>query len=323
MIALFFNLLFSCFLGMAYAQEIVLYDIEQLTSPDMGFEKAGEAYFSPDGQSISFQAVPAGEKNYQIYTMHLQTKKICKISQGFEACTCSHFRPDGKKIIFSASPERASSHLSSKYKWDFTPYMNIYEANLDGTELTPLTHGAAYHAECAYSPDGGSIVYASNEDGSMNIYVMDSKGENVRQLTHTTGSYNGGPFFSPDGKKIIFRADLQTPDLLQIYMMDFNGTHLVQLTDNGAVNWAPFWHPSGQAIVYTTSIHGHDNYQIYLLNIENGKQYRLTYFPTFNGLPSFNSRGDQLLWTSKRGKDQTSQIFIANCRIPKEWLENE
>ncbi len=323
MFALFFNFLLICLFGIVNAEETTLFNVEQLTSPMMGFEKAGEAYFSPDGRKIIFQGVPKGENNYQIYTMDLDTKKIVKISQGAGACTCSYFSPDGKKIIFAASPEIALPAAPGTYKWDLTPFMNIYEANVDGTEAVALTQGPAYHAECAYSPDGSQIVYASDEDGSMNIYVMKRDGSDVRQLTQTTHCYNGGPFFSPDGTKIVFRADREIPNFLQIYTMDIDGENLVQLTNNHAVNWAPFWHPSGQAIAYTTSVHGHHNYQIYLLNVETGGQYQVTDYPTFNGLPTFNRDGTKLLWTSKRGKDNTSQVFIANFNMPKEWLQND
>jgi len=311
---LIFNLLSLAFLGILSADEPMLSHIQQLTSPEMGFEKAGEAYFSPDGKMISFQGAPLGEENYQIYTLDLKTHQMVKISQDAGACTCSFFRPDGKKILFAASPEKAPKPIPGTYKWDLTPYMNIYEANLDGSEAIGLTYGAAYHAECAYSPDGAYIVYASNEEGSMNIYVMKSDGTDVQPLTSTTHCYNGGPFFSPDGSKIIFRADRDTPHFLQIYQMDRDGTHLEQLTDNQAVNWAPFWHPSGKAIAYTTSIHGHHNYQIYFLNMETGEHVQVTDKPGFNGLPTFNREGTQMLWTSKRGTDKTSQIFIANFK---------
>ena len=37
------------------------------------------------------------------------------------------------------------------------------------------------------------------------IYIMDAGGNNVRRLTTTLG-YDGGPFFSPDGKQIVYRA---------------------------------------------------------------------------------------------------------------------
>lgn len=308
MLALIFKLLFASLA----ADEPMLSNIEQLTFHEMGFERAGEAYFSPDGKLISFQAVPAGEENYQIYTLELASKSLTRISCNQGACTCSFFRPDGTKLIFAASPIQAEKPTPGTYKWDLTPYMNIYEANIDGSDPVALTTGPAYHAECAYSPNGEHIVYASDESGSMNIYTMRSDGSEACQLTHTTDCYNGGPFFSPDGSKIIFRADREEPNMLQIYMMDMDGSNLVQLTNNDAVNWAPFWHPSGKAVAYTTSIHGHRNYEIYLLNVETGAQTRVTCHEGFDGLPTFNREGTKLLWTSKRGKEKASHIFIAD-----------
>lgn len=308
--------------AISHPDEVLLEHVEQLTWPGMGFEKAGEAYFSPDGNTISFQAVPTGKSGYQIFTLDLNTRELRQISQNAETCTCSYFHPDEEKILFAASPEQGHLPQGGKYKWDFTPYMNIFETNLDGTNPVALTQGPAYHAECAYSPDGAHIVYASNESGSMNLYVMRRDGTEVNQITHTTHCYNGGPFFSPDGTKIIFRADRDVPDFLQIYMIDRDGSNLVQLTCNEAVNWAPFWHPSQNVVAYTTSIHGHHNYEIYLLSMSTGQCYRVTHHPAFDGLPSFNLEGTKMLWTSKRGEDNTSQVFIADFSLPPEWLES-
>lgn len=309
------KLLASFALSLAHPDETLLENVQQLTSPEMGFEKAGEAYFSPDGKKISFQAVPKGEKGYQIYTLDLETKEIVKISQNALNCTCSYFHPTDERILFAASPIDIAT-IGDKYKWDFTPYMNIYEANLDGSNLVQLTFGTAYHAECAYSPDGQKIVFASNESGSMNLYVMDRDGSNMRRLTATDHCYNGGPFFSPNGEKIIYRADPVEKDLLQIYVMDKDGKNCIQLTDNNAVNWAPFW-LSDTIIAFTTSIHGHRNYEIYLLSLLTGNTFRVTHHPSFDGLPSFNKEGNKMLWTSKRGVDNTSQIYMADFKLPQ------
>lgn len=292
----------------------------------MGFEKSGEAYFSPDGQTIAFQAVPIGKEHYQIYVMSISEGVPRMVSTGKGACTCAYFKPDGKKMIFASShsdPDIDSMDDSAKepsgtYKWDLTPYMNIYESNLDGTDRIALTSGPAYHAECAYSFDGDEIVYASNEDGTMNLYVMNSDGTQVRQVTHSTGCYNGGPFFSPDASQIIFRADRELAHFLQIYVVDKEGTNERKLTDNSAVNWAPYWHPNGKVIAFTTSLHGHYRYELYLLNIETGVFKRLTYCPTFDGLPVFSPDGTKIMWTSKRGEDNTCQIFIADFQMPLE-----
>jgi TolB protein len=309
-------------------EQLHLQNIQQLTTPSMGLEKAGEAYFSPDGQTIAFQAVPKGQEHYQIYTMKLRKGSPVMVSTGIGACTCAYFRPDGKKIIFASSHEdpdlmfpkeqNSQTTQTGNYKWDLTPYMNIYEANLDGTGLTALTSGPAYHAECAYSFDGSSIVYASNEDGSMNIYTMNADGTSKQQITNTDYCYNGGPFFSPDARQILFRADRERPDYLQIYVINSDGTNEQQLTHNSAVNWAPYWHPNGKVIAFTTSLHGHRHYEIYLLNIETGKQYRLTHCASFDGLPVFSPDGKKLMWTSKRGPDNTSQVFIADFIMPSD-----
>jgi TolB protein len=306
-------------------EEIYLANIRQITFPSMGFEKAGEAYFSPDEQSIIFQAVPKGESYYQMYVMDLEKGSPSLVSTGIGACTCGYFRPDGQKILFASSHEDPNppdpvEPASGKYKWDLTPYMNIYETNLDGTSMKALTSGSTYHAECSYSPDGTKIVYASNEneERSMNIYLMNADGSEIKQITHTLHCYNGGPFFSPDGKQILFRADRTEPDYLQIYVVDADGSNERQLTCNNAVNWAPYWHPNGKVIAFATSLHGHYRYEIYLLNVETGMQTRLTYNPSFDGLPVFNAEGNKIMWTSKRGKDRTCQIFIADFMIPSE-----
>ena len=304
--------------------EPYLSHIRQVTFPEMGFEKAGEAYFSPDEQSIIFQAVPNGMQHYQMYVMDLDEGIPHLVSTGKGACTCGFFRPDGKKILFASSheniaPEEEKSP-SGRYKWDLIPYMNIYEANPDGTKLTKLTNGQAYHAECSYAPDGSEILYACNETGSMQLYIMDADGANPRQITFKEGCYNGGPFFSPDGSRIIFRADREKAHYLQIYMIDKDGSNEVRLTDNDAVNWAPYWHPNGEVVAYATSIHGHHRYEIYLKNITTGVECRLTDCPTFDGLPVFNHDGSKIMWTSKRGLDKTCQIFIADFYLPPELL---
>lgn len=298
-------------------EQTFLTNIQQVTFPEMGFDKAGEAYFSPDEDRIIFQAVPVGKQHYQMYVMELNEGNPVMISTGEGACTCGFFHPKLQKVIFASSHDsplvgQTNKPKEGKYTWDLTPYMNIYEANFDGTDLVPLTCGSAYHAECAYSPDGTEIVFASNESGTMNLYIMSADGSNVRQVTHTDYSYNGGPFFSPDGTKVVFRSDRDVPDYLQIFTIDRDGSGEVQLTDNTSVNWAPYWHPDGRHVIFTKSLGKYHRYELFILNRETGNEKRVTFNESFDGLPVFNHDGTKLMWTSKRGKDGTCQIFMAD-----------
>src|SRR5207302_4849633 len=168
--------------------------------------------------------------------------------------------PDGKKIIFASShldPD-AKKHYADeysrrdedqrtgkrrRYQWDFDSYMDIFEANPDGSGLKRLTDSPGYDAEGSYSSDGKQIVFCSNRSGKENLelYIMDADGSNVRQLTHTPGCYNGGPFFSPDGKRVIFRSDRKKKDHLQLYVINSDGSGEKALTDiDQWVHWAPF-----------------------------------------------------------------------------------
>ncbi len=114
-----------------------LSNVRQLTS---GFVKAGEGYFSPDGQTIVYQAVPQGYPFYQIYKQPLAGGEPQLLSTGRGRTTCSYFSPDGKQLIFASShlDPQLSAHRRQgakaageddkrhrrrrRYQWDFDPY---------------------------------------------------------------------------------------------------------------------------------------------------------------------------------------------------------
>jgi len=314
-----------------------LSNVRQITSPAMGLKKAGEAYFSPDGNMIIFQAIPPGDEYYQIYTLKLDEAgngnpdSLLRISTGAGACTCAYFHPDGKRVIFASShldprletnprPEEKAGYPASgrSYQWMFNEYMDIFETNLDGTQRRRITDAPGYDAECAYSPDGRSIVFCSGRnDGDMEIYIMDSEGRNPRRITRTKG-YDGGPFFSPDGTRVIYRSDRRGDGNLQIYSNNLEGTDEVALTNNNLLNWCPFWHPSGRHLIFTEGDHSlmPPKYDLVVMRTDGSDRTRITHNPRFDGLPAFSPDGKRLMWTSKRGPDDTSQIFIADYTSP-------
>jgi Tol biopolymer transport system component len=312
--------------------------IRQLTSD---FVRAGEGYFSPDMKQIIFQAEEkeGGNPFYQIFVMDLDTGKYRRISPGIGRTTCSYFSPDGRKVIFASShldpdarkhqaeeyrrraeDRRAGRHRN--YQWDFDPYMEIFEANSDGSGLKRLTDAQGYDAEGSYSPDGRHIVFCSGRDGNLELYVMDADGKHVRHLTHTPGCYNGGPFFSPDGKRVVFRSDRKKKDYLQLYVINADGTGERALTDNEGVNWGPYWYPDGKHIVYAAADHSNPavrpNYDLWWMNVDTGKKVRLTYAPAADVLPVFSPDGKKLMWTSTRTADHSSQLFIADFVAPED-----
>ncbi len=306
--------------------------IRQVTFKEQGLDRSGEAYFSPDMKTIIFQAYPVGESEYQIYTLPADAVAGTRpklVSTGRGACTCAYYRPDGKKIIFASNhlntnlPNPAPVKTGEKYAWPFHPGMDVFEADPDGTNLRRLTDAEGYDAECSYSPDGKSIVFCSQRDGDLELYVMDADGKNQRRLTYGEG-YDGGPFFSPDGRTMLYRGDRKnTPEmLLQIRMIDVDGKNDRALTDNELFNWAPYYHPSGQYFVYVEVDHAayakreKPNYDLFVMDVAGKNRTRITFDPEFDGLPVFSPDGKKLMWTSKRAGQSEAQVFIADWTPP-------
>src|SRR5437016_4300771 len=324
-------------------EAVYLTHIRQLTHD---FVRAGEGYFSPDQKQIIFQAEEkdTGNPFYQIFVMDLATGKYRKVSPGIGRTTCSYFSPDGKKIIFASShldpdtkkhqeeeyrrrEEDKQAGRRRNYQWDFDPYMDIFEANADGSGLKRLTDAKGYDAEGSYSPDGKHIVFCSNRDGNLELYIMDADGKNVRQLTHAPGCYNGGPFFSPDGQRVIFRSDRKKKDFLQIYVINADGTNERALTDNEGVNWGPYWYKDGRHVVYAAADHSNPtvrpNYDLWWMNVETLAKTRITYAPGADVLPVFSPDGNRLMWTSTRDGHRPAQLFIADFISPKQRLTSD
>jgi len=308
-----------------------LKNVRQVTS---GFARAGEGYFSPDGQSIIFQAVvnvaPSifhqpgpDEDGYQIFLGALKDDTPARmVSTGKGRCTCPYFHPSGRSILFASThlapntraepPKGPAYSRTDRYRWDFPESMDIFAADRDGKNLVRLTDTSGYDAEGSYSSDGARIVFTSFRDGDGEVYIMDADGKRPRRITHAKG-YDGGPFFSPDGKRLVYRSDRKGNDLLQIYLNNTEGTAERALTNNEFVNWAPYWHPDGRHIIYATSKHGHANYELYLMDVDNGAEERITYHEGFDGLPVFSPDGKRLMWTSSgRTTDRKSQLFLAD-----------
>ncbi len=336
--------------GNLHAQEVSLSPLESkylsnVRQVTRGFVKAGEGYFSPEGQAIIYQAVPREYPFYQIYRQELEGGEPIRVSTGQGRTTCAYFSPDGKRILFASShldpnlaeteaqairqqEEDRKSGVRRRYSWDFDPHMDIFEAKPNGDFLRRLTQAKGYDAEGAWSPDGRMIAFCSDRDGDPDIYVMDADGGNVRQLTNATG-YDGGPFISPDNQWVVFRSDRKKESYLQIYVIGVDGKHEQALTDNEGVNWGPYWHPTQPYLIWSGADHSdpnaRPNYDLWMVRYEvkdgkfhTGQPIRITDSVSADVLPVFSPDGKRLMWTSTRTEDRESQLFIADFTLPQE-----
>jgi Tol biopolymer transport system component len=319
---------------LADPRERHLANIKQLTTDG----ENAEAYFSPDGKKLIFQRAPNRDGCDQIFSMNIDGSDMKMLSNGQGKTTCSYFTPDNKHIIyastFKASPDcPPKPDYSRGYVWALFPGFDIFIADLDGSNVRPLTTTARYDAEATIRKDG-TIVFTSLRDGDLDIYTMDKDGKNVKRLTDELG-YDGGPFWSYDGKQIVYRAyhpetekekadylallkeDLIHPTKLDIWVMNADGSNKRRVTKLDKASFAPYFFPDGKRIIFSSNVDDERNFDLYIVNVDGSGLERVTFNDTFDGFPMFSPDGKKLVFCSNRNgaKQGDTNVFIAD------WVE--
>jgi TolB protein len=311
-------------------REIHLRHVQQLT---FGGTNA-EAYFSFDGRRLVFQRTREPYQCDQIFIMNADGSGQRLVSTGKGKTTCGYFFPDGKHILYSsthlAGPECPPRPDYTKgYVWGVYAAFQIFYATDTGQILKPLTTGSGYNAEATLSADGKKIVFTSSRSGDLEIYSMGVDGSGLHRLTHELG-YDGGPFFSPDGKWIVYRAHhpaapdeiarykallgkgLVEPTRMDLFVMRADGSEQRQITRLGGASFAPSFFPGSRRIIFASNYEHPDSseFELYALDRDGSKLERLTFAGGFNAFPQFSPDGKKLVFASSREAKLPHEINI-------------
>jgi Tol biopolymer transport system component len=310
-----------------------LADVRQLT---FGGENA-EAYFSPDGRRIIYQATVPGAGCDQEYVMDLATGESKLVSSGKGRTTCGYFSyPNGERIVYATTEGGGEAcppkpDYSKGYVWPVYDSFDIVEANPDGSNVKKLTTEKGYDAEMTWCHKGGKAVFTSMRDGDLELYEWNEKTHGVRRLTNGRG-YDGGAFYNADCSEIVWRANRPTagaaldeyngllaqglvkPLHMELWLMNADGGNQRQITSNGAANFCPFFMPDGKHILFASNVdQAGFQFDLWTVDKEGKNPERITTAPGFDGFPVFSPDGKYVIWSSSRMKPEEHEmnLFIA------------
>jgi Tol biopolymer transport system component len=162
---------------------------------------------------------------------------------------------------------------------------------------------------------------------------MNVDGSDVQRVTNRVG-YDGGAFFSPNGRQIVWRASypvtaadtadyralladrLVRPAALDIWVANADGTNPRQVTHLPGANFAPFFSHDGKQIIFSSNHldpRGR-NFDLFLVNVDGTGLEQVTTDGDFDGFPMFSPNGKQLVWSSNRNARTPGEtnVFIAD-----------
>lgn len=314
-----------------------LENVRQLT---FGGQNA-EAYWSPDGSQLVFQSTRDDLQCDQIFVMEADGSDPRMVSTGKGATTCGYFLADGKSVVY------ASTHLggeacpprpdrSQGYVWAVHPTYDVFRLDLATDELTRLTDADGYDAEATVNWETNRIVYTSKASGDLELWSMNPDGSDKQQLTDTVG-YDGGAFYSPDGKKIVMRAhhpaegearerylellsrDLTAPMKMELFVGDADGSNMRQITDFGCASFAPQFTPDGDRIVFASNKNECDsrNFDLFVIDVDGSNLEQLTEFGGFTSFAEFSPDGNKMVFSSSLNATSPYEFNIFTA----DWVE--
>ena len=169
----------------------------------------------------------------------------------------------------------------------------------------------SYTAPDAILPLSGQIAFASDKDGDFEIYLMNTDGTSLRQLTENEGiDYPSS--WSPDGRKLAFISDRTGTS--EIFVMEIDGSgSVIQLTDDSGRDFEPIWSPDGRKIAFNSWSDGDS--EIFVMDPDGTNLVQLTDNDVIESVYSWSPDSQKLAFfrAPKSIFNPDSEIFVMNA----------
>lgn len=180
-----------------------------------------------------------------------------------------------------------------------SPQLNIHVMSLSGErqsrQLTFGTSGRVGHEGITPAADS-SIIFASEEGGSRDLWIMNLDGSGQRQLTFDEPMESSATA-SPDGRSIVYGVASQG-----IWRTDLDGGKRRQLTQYGMF---PTFSGDGSWVFYTLP---RDGWKMWKVPAEGGETVRVTDHPGIQ--PEVSPDGKLIAYMSTRSQKEPRQYHL-------------
>ena len=171
----------------------------------------------------------------------------------------------------------------------------------------------------AFPGENGKILFDSFRAGGdePDIWTMNPNGSNQVNLTADSVAFDGRANWRPDGQKIVFMSDRETPENptppdfpgpdFEVFVMNADGSHPTQITFNAFDDELPVWSPNGRKIVFQRDfniVRGEVDYDILTMKANGRRERNLTNSPGVQDVdPDWSPNGRRLAFSSERDGD--------------------
>jgi len=214
---------------------------------------------SPDGKSVVYSGYRE-ENVYEIYELDIATGKSTQLTDRLGVLNAPEISPDGKSIVFMRW-----TVASDQYQ--------VWMMDRDGKNPRRVFKGDGW--DPTWSPDGSKILFASDRDGSIELYYGNVDGSGIKRVSHLNDMRG--------------RSDWSSQNLIttyaggswarEVFVMNLDGSEAHRVSPKGGNGQGPSFSPDGQWIAFTAY---YDRFkdvngcEIYIMRIDGSDLRRLT-----------------------------------------------
>jgi TolB protein len=154
---------------------------------------------------------------------------------------------DGKDLVLTPRFNPASQEITYVSYAGNKPRVYLYNIETQQKEIVGVFSDNSSIAP-RFSPDGQQMVLSILQGATSNIFILDLRSKQLRQLTNTA-AIDTAPSFSPDGSQIVFESDRGGTQ--QLYVMGADGSNQQRISFGEGRYSTPVWSPRGDLIAYT------------------------------------------------------------------------
>jgi Tol biopolymer transport system component len=187
-----------------------------------GEEKTHYPAWSPDGKHIAY-IVNDESDTLHILNMEDKTSRITIPNGTFAA-----WSPDGTQFAFWDTPGN---------RYDGIPDLKVM--NIDGTNQRLLVNLRTRNVN--WSPDGTQLAYQVAKEDGVHICMVTIETAKERCLILDNGSFELGPVWSPDGKKLAFSATDRTFPGFSVFIINADDSDLTLIEDSPNPFFLMWW----------------------------------------------------------------------------------